>query len=68
MITVNGVTQTQNVLENDNDWADQTFYFKAGVYPQDNGGDETEGARVTFSELKVSHTPGLSIGEAIDDR
>ncbi|TWU45603.1 Alginate lyase precursor [Novipirellula aureliae] len=54
-ITVNGETQSQNVLENDADWANQTFYFKAGAYPQDNEGDESEGARVAFSSLKVSH-------------
>ncbi|WP_372720007.1 polysaccharide lyase family 7 protein [Novipirellula sp.] len=56
-VTVNGVTQTQNILQNDNDWADQTFYFKAGVYPQDNEGDATEGARVVFTALNVTHHP-----------
>ncbi len=55
-ITVNGETQTQNVYENDPEWEQQTFYFKAGVYPQDNEGPETEGARVSFSELKVTHS------------
>lgn len=54
-ITVNGMTQTENVVENDAGWANQTFYFKAGVYPQDNEGDATEGTRVAFSMLKVSH-------------
>jgi hypothetical protein len=54
-ITVNGVTQTENVVESAADWANQTFYFKAGVYPQDNDGPASEGSRVSFSVLNVSH-------------
>lgn len=54
-LTVNGATQTQNLKENDPNWLEQTFYFKAGVYPQDNKGPATEGARVSFSHLRVSH-------------
>jgi hypothetical protein len=54
-ITVNGMTQTENIVENDAGWANQTFYFKAGVYPQDNDGAASEGSRVAFSMLKVSH-------------
>ena len=54
-LMVNGVTQTQNIKENDPQWLDQTFYFKAGAYPQDNEGPATEGTRVSFSDLRVSH-------------
>ncbi len=54
-ITVNGATQTENIVENDGDWANQTFYFKAGAYTQDNEGDDSEGARVVFSMLNVGH-------------
>ncbi|MGB7327785.1 MAG: polysaccharide lyase family 7 protein [Rubripirellula sp.] len=54
-LKVNGVTQTQNIVENDPRWLDQTFYFKAGAYPQDNAGPATEGARVSFSDLRVIH-------------
>lgn len=52
------------MLENDTGWAGQTFYFKAGVFPQDNEGDETEGARVSFSALSVSHIAVVKSGEA----
>jgi hypothetical protein len=55
-ITVNGATQSENVFKLDPAWAEQTLYFKAGVYPQDNEGPGTEGARVSFSKLKVSHS------------
>lgn len=54
-LTVNGMTQTEKVIENDANWAKQTFYFKAGAYPQDNDGPASEGSRVAFSKLKVSH-------------
>jgi hypothetical protein len=59
-ITVNGATQSENVFKLDPSWADQTLYFKAGVYPQDNEGPATEGARVSFSKLKVSHSDAAS--------
>lgn len=54
-VTVNGKEQTEDIVKNDPAWADQTFYFKAGAYPQDNEGPATEGARVVFSDLRVSH-------------
>ncbi len=54
-ITVNGIKQVQNIAKNDPEWLKQTFYFKAGAYPQDNDGPATEGARVSFSQLTVSH-------------
>ena len=58
-VTVNGVTQTENIFRNDSDWLNQTFYFKVGCCPQDNEGPASEGARVTFSALKVSHSGRL---------
>jgi hypothetical protein len=54
-VDVNGVTQTENMIQHDDSWARQTFYFKAGAYPQDDEGDGSEGARVSFSNLRVSH-------------
>lgn len=54
-LNVNGTAQTENIFENDSDWAHQTFYFKAGAYTQDNKGPQTEGARVMFSRLSVAH-------------
>lgn len=54
-ITVNGMTQSENMIQHDQLWADQTFYFKAGVYPQDNEGNASEGALVSFSHLFVVH-------------
>lgn len=55
-VTVNGETQSENMLEHDQRWADQTFYFKAGAYPQDDKGEISEGARVAFTQLRVSHS------------
>lgn len=55
-VTVNGSTQSVDVLANDRGWADETFYFKAGVYPQSNEGNSTDGARVEFYELSVMHS------------
>ncbi|MGB7326706.1 MAG: polysaccharide lyase family 7 protein [Rubripirellula sp.] len=54
-ISVNDVTQSENIVEHDVTWESQTFYFKAGVYPQDNEGTSSEGARVSFSSLTVRH-------------
>ena len=54
-ITVNGETQSKNVFELDPAWADQTLYFKVGVYPQENEGPSTEGARLAVTKLNVSH-------------
>jgi hypothetical protein len=55
-VTVNDMTLTPNVYANDPEWAEQTFYFKAGAYPQDNEGPASEGARVSFSDLMVEHS------------
>ncbi|EMI19585.1 Alginate lyase 2 domain protein [Rhodopirellula maiorica SM1] len=54
-ITVNGESQSQDIIDSNSGWGDETFYFKAGVYVQDNEGDESEGAQATFSKLAVTH-------------
>lgn len=54
-IAVNGATQSVNVFQSDPDWTNQTFYFKAGNYCQDNSGTNSEGAVVSFHQLSVSH-------------
>ena len=54
-VTVNGKTESENMIDHDARWSSQTFYFKAGAYPQDNKGDVSEGARVAFSHLEVTH-------------
>ena len=59
-LSVNGTTLTENLVENDPEWANQTCYFKAGVY-QDHEGPATEGARVGFSELTAVHAPGSGV-------
>ena len=53
--TINGVTQSVDLFENDPEWADQTFYFKAGSYVQDNSGTSAEGGRVDFYQLRSAH-------------
>lgn len=55
-ITVNDDVQSVNVYESDPEWAKQLFYFKAGAYVQDRDGPATEGGRVSFTQLKVSHS------------
>jgi len=55
-IAVNDIVQTVNVYEKDPEWAQQKFYFKAGAYVQDDEGPTTEGGRVAFSLLHVSHS------------
>lgn len=53
--TVNGVSFSTNIVASDPAWTNQTYYFKAGSYVQDNGGAETVGSRVAFYALSVSH-------------
>src|SRR6185295_12084182 len=55
MMTINGVTQSVDIFANDPAWANQTFYFKAGSYCQDNSGPATEGAQVEFYQLSAAH-------------
>jgi hypothetical protein len=54
-MTVNDVERSVNVFQSDPAWADQTFYFKAGNYCQDNSGAANEGAVVAFYQLSVAH-------------
>jgi len=55
-MTVNGSNQVLGLFEIDPGWADQTFYFKAGNYCQDNTGTISEGAAVSFYQLAVTHS------------
>ena len=41
-----------NVFEKDPEWAEQSLYFEAGAYVQDNEGPASEGARVLFSTAR----------------
>ena len=54
-VEVNGVNKSVDVFESDPAWTNQTFYFKAGNYCQDNAGATNEGAMVWFYELNVAH-------------
>jgi len=55
-VTVNGINQTVNVFQTDPAWTNQTFYFKAGNYCQDNSGAADEGSVVSFQRLTVEHS------------
>jgi hypothetical protein len=50
-----GYQHPECFVENDPDWANQSFYFKAGAYSQDNEGPPTEGARIVFTQLMAFH-------------
>ncbi|HBJ33591.1 MAG TPA: hypothetical protein DDZ51_02285 [Planctomycetaceae bacterium] len=65
-VTVNGVTQSVNVLEYDSRWKDETFYFKAGVYPQTNQGPPGDCVTVEFYELTATHSKPVQ--STTDDR
>ncbi len=39
----------------DRAWHGYNFYFKAGVYTLDNVGSSSEGGKVTYTKLDVSH-------------
>ena len=41
-------------------WAVKPLYFKAGVYPQDNSGYETEAGSAQFYKLGIEHRPLVS--------
>jgi mannuronan 5-epimerase len=55
-MTVNGARQSFDVFQSDPAWSNQTFYFKAGNYCQDNSGTPDEGAVVSFDRLSVYHS------------
>jgi hypothetical protein len=59
-MTVNGSNQVINLFESDPNWTNQTFYFKAGNYCQDNTGTMTEGSTVSFYQLAVTHVSTIS--------
>lgn len=44
----------------DSAWATKPLYFKAGVYPQDNSGYETEAGSASFDKLSIEHRPLLA--------
>jgi len=54
-VTVNGARQSVNVFQTDPAWTNQTLYFKAGDYCQDNSGSNAEGAGVSFYALTAGH-------------
>lgn len=56
-LMVNGSNHVVNVFENKAAWANQTFYFKAGDYVQDNSGSDTNFGTVAFYSLIVRHLP-----------
>ena len=64
-MTINGVTQSVDIFANDPAWADQTFYFKAGSYCQDNSGPATEGAQVEFYQLSAAHGTATTVPPSI---
>ena len=53
-VTANGKTITAVIAP---DWQPVTLYFKAGNYVQANSGSPTDGGRVAFYDISVSHTP-----------
>ena len=53
-VQVNGTTCYTGAVNPS--WDSQGLYFKAGSYVQDNVGDSSEGARVAFYGLGISHT------------
>ena len=53
-MTVNGTTHVFDFVTGSG-WGSAEFYFKAGSYCQDNAGQSTEGARVAFYALSVTH-------------
>jgi hypothetical protein len=55
-MTVNGTNQSVNVFKTDPAWTNQTLYYKAGDYCQDNSGTSSEGAAVAFYYLNVVHS------------
>ncbi len=64
-VTINGSSQSVNIFETDPEWADQTLYFKAGCYVQDNEGPTTEGGRVSITKLEVRHSDDLSSAASV---
>jgi hypothetical protein len=59
-LAVNGSTQSVNLFQTDPAWAQQTMYYKAGNYCQDNAGTTNEGALVSFYLVRASHAPSIT--------
>ncbi|WP_248924418.1 polysaccharide lyase family 7 protein [Paenibacillus hamazuiensis] len=55
-MTFGGETKTAPFAEQDPGWKELKFYFKAGVYVQDNEGSADEGGRVKIYKLDASHS------------
>ena len=53
--SLNGVSQSADLFKLNPGWSNQTFYFKAGSYCQDNSGDSSEGSLVSFQQIEASH-------------
>ncbi len=53
--TVNGTTYARNFYATDPLWASTDLYFKAGSYCQDNVGSSSEGAKIAFYALTITH-------------
>lgn len=51
-VDINGLVHKDKI---DSAWAKKRLYFKAGVYALDNKGSSSEGGRVEFHKLWVSH-------------
>jgi hypothetical protein len=58
-LTIN-LNETKWSTRLDSAWASKPLYFKAGVYPQDNSGYETEAGAARFDKLGIEHRPLLS--------
>lgn len=57
------VNATAWSVQLDSSWAPKPLYFKAGVYPQDNTGYETEAGAARFDKLRIEHRPLLSTAQ-----
>jgi hypothetical protein len=57
-LTAGGVTETLEFGEElDDAWTDEKFYFKAGLYPQEEPDDDSSDVyEATFSSVTVSHS------------
>lgn len=51
-VDINGLVHNSKI---NSAWASKRLYFKAGVYTLDNTGPSSEGGRVEFHDLWVSH-------------
>jgi PKD repeat protein len=62
-ITMNGITNSQNIFVTDPQWQNETMYFKAGDYNQDeycSNPSTNLGARVSFYAVTLFHAPSIT--------